>query len=119
VCLVSNTGEYPLAINPDPASQYWLAVRTPTVSALYTSAEPSLTTFDFSIDDASWINSLNPALILPWINENNNIVGWGYGTPPGTTFDAGSLQFIAPVDMYTNTNEYDKYLVFPKRTILG
>jgi hypothetical protein len=99
-------------------------VRTPTVSALYTSAEPSLTTFDFSIDDASWINSLNPALILPWVNENNNIVGWGYGTPPGTTFDAGSLQFIAPVDMYTNTNEYDKYLVFqrngiPARTILG
>jgi hypothetical protein len=119
VCLVANTGEYPLPINTNPNNQYWLAVRTPTVSALYTSAEPSLTTFDFSIDDASWINSLNPALILPWINEENNIVGWGYGTPPGTTFDAGSLQFIAPVDMYTNTNEYDKYLVFPKRTILG
>jgi len=118
VCLVANTGEYPLPINPDPASQYWLAVRTPTVSALYTSTEPSLTTFDFSIDDASWINSLNPALILPWVNEENNIVGWGYGTPPGTTFDAGSLQFIAPVDMYTNTNAYDLYLAFPRRDVI-
>jgi hypothetical protein len=39
--------------------------------------------------------------------------------PHGTTFDGGSMQFIAPVDMYSaNTTEYDKYLVFPKRTIL-
>lgn len=36
-----------------------------------------------------------------------------------TIFDGGSLRFIAPVDMYTNTQAYDKYLVFPKRTILG
>lgn len=36
-----------------------------------------------------------------------------------TTFDQGSMRFIAPVDMYSNTQEYDKYLVFPKRTILG
>jgi hypothetical protein len=36
-----------------------------------------------------------------------------------TTFDGTSLRFIAPVDMYTNTTDYDKYLVFPRRTILG
>jgi len=36
-----------------------------------------------------------------------------------TTFDGNSLRFIAPVDMYSNTQAYDKYLVFPKRTILG
>lgn len=36
-----------------------------------------------------------------------------------TTFDGNSLKFIAPVDMYTTSDEYDKYLVFPKRTILG
>jgi hypothetical protein len=36
-----------------------------------------------------------------------------------TTFDHNSMRFIAPVDMYSNTQEYDKYLVFPKRTILG
>jgi len=35
-----------------------------------------------------------------------------------TTFDENSLQFIAPVDMYSNTQVYDKYLVFPKRNIL-
>ena len=35
-----------------------------------------------------------------------------------TTFDANSLQFIAPVDMYDPTDTYDKYLVFPKSNIL-
>jgi hypothetical protein len=36
-----------------------------------------------------------------------------------TTFDGNSLKFIAPVDMYSNTTTYDKYLKFPHRTILG
>jgi hypothetical protein len=36
-----------------------------------------------------------------------------------TTFDMNSMLFIDPVDMYTNTNAYDAYLVFPHRTILG
>ena len=35
-----------------------------------------------------------------------------------TIFDGNSVQFIAPVDMYTNTQDYDKYVVFPKRNIL-
>jgi hypothetical protein len=55
-----------------------------------------------------------------------NIVGSGTGAQwyvesvPGveTVFDHNSLQFIDPVDMYSNTQAYDKYLVFPKRDIL-
>lgn len=35
-----------------------------------------------------------------------------------TVFDGGSLEFVAPVDMYSSTQIYDKYLVFPKRNIL-
>jgi hypothetical protein len=35
-----------------------------------------------------------------------------------TTFDGNSLKFIVPVDMYSNTTDYDKYLVFPYKTIL-
>jgi hypothetical protein len=35
-----------------------------------------------------------------------------------TTFDATSMRFEAPVDMYSNTDVYDKYLVFPRRNIL-
>jgi hypothetical protein len=35
-----------------------------------------------------------------------------------TIFDGGSLSFEAPVDMYDPTDEFDKYLVFPKTNIL-
>ena len=35
-----------------------------------------------------------------------------------TIFDGGSLAFEAPVDMYDPTDQYDKYLVFPKTNIL-
>jgi hypothetical protein len=35
-----------------------------------------------------------------------------------TTFDQGSMQFIAPVDVYTTSDALDKYLVFPKANIL-
>lgn len=35
-----------------------------------------------------------------------------------TVFDGTSLRFIAPVDNYNTSDEFDKYLVFPKRTIL-
>jgi hypothetical protein len=56
----------------------------------------------------------------------NNIIGVGtgatfdieIGSGVATVFDGNSLQFISPVDIYTNTNQYDKYLVFPKRNIL-
>jgi hypothetical protein len=118
VCLIANTGEYPLPINTDPASQYWSAIPNPTVEGGYTSLQPAATTFDFGLLQASWINSLDPAIILPWLDDGGGVVGWGYGTPPGTTFDGGSLQFIAPVDMYSSTDEFDLYLAFPKRDIV-
>lgn len=58
--------------------------------------------------------------------SGTNITGSGTGATwdletvgeDPTVFDGGSMQFIAPVDMYSNTQAYDKYLVFPKRNIL-
>jgi len=55
-----------------------------------------------------------------------NITGSGVGATFGfkvasgtaTTFDYGSIQFEAPVDMYDPSDRYDKYLVFPKANIL-
>ena len=75
------------------------------------------TTFDFSHALATWENNAN--VITTWEDQNFTLANWTYGTPPGTTFDGGSMQFIAPVDMYSSTNEYDKYLVFPRRNILS
>ena len=36
-----------------------------------------------------------------------------------TTFDGNSLQFNTPADKYGLTDEYNKYLLFPKTNILG
>jgi hypothetical protein len=57
--------------------------------------------------------------VVNWINNAGQTVIWtnDYNGQP-TIFDENSLQFIAPVDMYSNTTEYDKYLMFPKRNIL-
>ena len=56
-----------------------------------------------------------------------NLIGTGSGAEFNfvvssgqiTVFDGTSLRFEAPVDNYTNTDSFDKYLVFPKRTILA
>jgi hypothetical protein len=67
---------------------------------------------------ASWINDAD--IITTWEDNFNTLATWTYATPPGTTFDNGSMQFTAPVDMYSNNNttEYNKYLLFPKVNIL-
>jgi hypothetical protein len=79
---------------------------------------PTITTFDLSLALATWINNYD--VITTWEDNYQTLATWTYGTPPGTTFDGGSMQFTDPVDMYsaTNTTEYDKYLVFPRRNIL-
>jgi len=59
--------------------------------------------------------------------SGTNITGAGVGAEfdlevvggTATVFDGNSLKFIAPVDMYTNTTDFDRFLVFPKRTILA
>jgi hypothetical protein len=79
---------------------------------------PSLTTFDYGLARATWINNYDE--LTTWEDDYHTLATWTYGTPPGTTFDGNSLLFTAPVDMYSNNNttEYDKYLVFPKQNIL-
>jgi len=96
-----------LTLNWDTATQTW----DPT--------PPTCTTFDETSNVISdWTNSFFNT--VNWQNNSNVNVEWYNvlsSTP--TTFDGGSMQFIDPVDMYSNSQAYDKYLVFPKRTILG
>ena len=96
-----------LTRNWDPVTQMW----NPT--------PPTCTTFDATTNVISaWINNFLNS--VNWQNNSNVNVGWFTTlTSTPTTFDGGSMQFIDPVDMYSNSQEYDKYLVFPKRTILG
>jgi hypothetical protein len=104
-----------LTKNWDRAEQQW------------TPDPPTLTTFDQSRQRATWINNEN--VICTWADNLDTLATWTYGTPgannEGTIFDGGSMQFTAPVDMYsgdnsttTNTTEYDKYLLFPKVNII-
>jgi hypothetical protein len=46
---------------------------------------------------------------------------WNISVVPGveTVFDGGSITFNDPANMDTNTNVYDKYLMFPDRNIIG
>lgn len=80
---------------------------------------PAQTTFDVDTTIIAWSN--NNGDTVTWARNNGGSVNWsnGFEDPLGTTFDGNSLKFIAPVDMYSNTTEYNKYLVFPRRTILG
>jgi hypothetical protein len=80
-----------------------------------------VTTFDANrtgTTTPSWIN--NNLNVVRWVNNNDEVVVWS-NTYNGkaTTFDGNSMRFEAPVDMYSNTTVFDKYLVFPKRNILG
>ena len=65
-----------------------------------------------------WLN--NADIVVPWDDFRGNEVDWvnDYNGEP-TIFDGGSVKFIAPVDMYSNTQAYDKYLLFPRRNILS
>jgi hypothetical protein len=78
------------------------------------------TTFDDGITTnvSNWIDTAKQT--VQWINNSSDIVSWtsDYNGNP-TTFDGTSMRFEAPVDMYSNTDAFDKYLVFPKRNILG
>lgn len=82
--------------------------------------DPAETYFDLgTLNIANWANE--DGIDVSWINNSSVQITWSndYNADDQTTFDGGSLRFIEPVDMYSQTQVYDKYLVFPRRTILG
>lgn len=96
-----------LTKNWDPVTDNWVP------------SPPELTTFDVFGVVVEWQN--NVLETVQWVNNTSLAIEWLSGGSPergGTIFDQNSLQFTAPVDMYSNTQEYDKYLVFSKRNIL-
>lgn len=59
-----------------------------------------------------------------WLTAKQTTFNYDQSTNPTvsgdeTVFDATSLRFTTPVDNYEFTDEYNKYLVFPKTNILG
>jgi hypothetical protein len=103
-----------LTKNWDPATSSW-------------EPEPAQTYFDYgniTPTVSSWGNynyTVDPPVFTPvtWTNSFGNAVVWTNNyNGEETVFDGNSLKFIEPVDMYSNSQAYDKYLVFPKQNIL-
>ena len=65
-----------------------------------------------------WLNDNGTS--VSWTNDAGLVTVWTYGGTVtfDTQFDGGSLTFSSPADQYTNTNSYDKYLMFPKSNII-
>jgi hypothetical protein len=84
----------------------WTVIPVPGLDATVPATDP-------------WVNENNVS--VSWVNNSGSVVVWSNGgtTTFDTMFDGGSLTFNAPADIYTNTNAYNKYLMYPKRTILG
>ena len=67
-----------------------------------------------------WTNNNDTS--VSWNNATNITTYWTNGTTMpatfNTLFDGGSTTFNAPADINTNTDAYDKYLLFPKQNII-
>jgi len=109
---VGNIVAYQQIINNVRINKIYICTQITTPGTLPT--DP--TYWSESDDLTAWIN--NYSEITTWEDEYNTLATWTYATPPGTTFDGGSMQFTAPVDQYSHTNEYNSYLLFPRRNIL-
>ena len=86
------------------------------------------------VDTLGTITQARASGIAPLLSVGNtyidiigtNITGSGSGATwdlevvgeDPTVFDGNSLKFIEPVDMYSNSQDYDRYLVFPHREII-
>jgi hypothetical protein len=74
---------------------------------------------DFKIDryelDRSQTHNWDP-VTSAWIPSPGESTIFDSDT---TYFDGRDTKFIAPADRYTNTDAFDKYLLFPKTNILG
>jgi hypothetical protein len=84
---------------------------------------PEATTFDLFEQPSqlvAWQN--NSAQTTFWQNISNVPVFWvtpTQGLPQtGTIFDGGSTRFITPTVQWRPTDEFDKYLLFPRINIL-
>ena len=79
---------------------------------------------DFEVDryelDRALTNNWNPTS-EQWQPQPPAETTFDRSPGPQTLFDGGSLRFITPVDIYldSNTQDYDKYLLFPRRNIIS
>jgi hypothetical protein len=82
------------------------------------------TVVDGNISEITFTGTAEPGVENYLSVSGTNINGSGatfnfvVASGDATIFDENSLRFIAPVDNFTTTDQFDKYLVFPRRNIL-
>ena len=92
----------------DNADQQWIP------------APPAATTFDLGPSSVQWVN--NSHAVVNWINDFSNKIDWltvSTSLPGPTIFDGGSTTFIDPATTVTESDQYDKYILYPRVNILG
>ena len=81
---------------------------------------PAATTFDLTSSPIQWRNDL--LSVIAWVNNSSNTLLWKSSNSDQTNptiFDGGSTVFIEPANTVTTTDQYDKYLLYPRVNILG
>lgn len=94
----------------------------------------TLYSIDFAVDryildrslTKNWVPSETDANGGSWLTAKQTTFDFDEATGPdstnledSTTFDSDSLRFTSPVDTYEFTDQYNRYLLFPKYNILG
>lgn len=90
-----------------------------------------LNRIDFEVDryildqflTKNWVTNEDSTDGGSWLPAKQTTFNFDQGTNPTasgneTIFDGASLRFTSPVDKYEYTDEYNKYLLFPKENIL-
>jgi hypothetical protein len=95
----------------------WEPYSDSTISGEWIPQPPAATTFDLNNPDIRWINNSSNAVV--WTNNDSEIVNWTYLYYGPTIFDGGSTTFITPAPTVTTTDQYDKYILYPRVNILG
>jgi hypothetical protein len=117
ICTSLENPSEPLIGYPPNKTPYWTNLYG---DVTVTSCTTSSFTFNSNIDALTSVGGGVATVppVVEWTNIDSATVDWtsDYNGQP-TTFDGNSLQFTAPVDMYSNTNAYDKYLVFQRNGI--
>ena len=78
---------------------------------------PAATTFDLNPPHIQWTS--DSADVVVWTNNISNVVNWVYPYYGPTVLDGGATTFATPAPTTTTTDQYDKYILYPRVNILG
>lgn len=98
--------------------QVYLGLNLQTQGVDYTLAFNQVI-FNTSPPNGYTVRIQQPSIITVYQIKDQYVLDPNGTTATPTVFDGGGTTFNSPADRWTNTDAFDKYLVFPKTNILG